>query len=37
MPHIAWTTKEALQRLMDITTRNLRTWLEGSGEHIVNP
>ncbi len=20
---------------MDITTRNLRTWLEGSGEHIV--
>lgn len=36
-PHVAWTTKEALQRLMDITTRNLRTWLEGSGEHIVNP
>ena len=35
-PHIAWTTKEALQRLMDITTRNLRTWLGGSGEHIVN-
>ena len=35
-PHIAWTTKEALQRLMDITTRNLHTWLEGSGEHIVN-
>ena len=35
-PHIAWTTKEALQRLMDITTRNLRTWLEGSGEHLVN-
>ena len=35
-PHVAWTTKEALQRLMDITTRNLRTWLEGSGEHIVN-
>ena len=22
-PHIAWTTKEALQRLLDITTRNL--------------
>ena len=21
---------------MDITTRNLRTWLEGNGEHIVN-
>ena len=36
-PHIAWTTKEALQRLMDITTNNLRTWLEGKGDHIVNP
>ena len=36
-PHIAWTTKEALQRLMDITTRNLRTWLEGKEDHIVNP
>ena len=35
-PHIAWTTREALQNLMDITTRNLRTWLEGNGEHIVN-
>ena len=35
-PHIAWTSREALQNLMDITTRNLRTWLEGNGEHIVN-
>ena len=35
-PHIAWTTREALQNLMDITTRNLRTWLEENGEHIVN-
>ena len=35
-PHIAWTTKEALQRLLDITTRNLSTWLDGHGEHIVN-
>ena len=30
------TTKEALQNLMDITTRNLRTFLDGNGEHIVN-
>lgn len=35
-PHIAWTTREALQRLMDIATRNLKTFLEGAGEHIVN-
>ena len=35
-PHIAWTTREALQRLLDITTNNLRTWLAGEGENIVN-
>ena len=36
-PHVAWTTREALQRLMEITTNNLHTWLEGQGDHIVNP
>lgn len=35
-PHIAWTTKEALQKLMDITTQNLRSFLAGAGENIVN-
>ena len=35
-PHVAWATNEALQRLMDITTRNLSTWLEDQGENIVN-
>ena len=35
-PHIAWATNEALQRLMDITANNLRTWLDGTGENIVN-
>lgn len=35
-PHIAWATNEALQRLMDITTNNLRTWLDGAGKNIVN-
>ena len=34
---IAWTTKEALQRLMDITTGNLRSFLAGKGNNIVNP
>ena len=36
-PHIAWTTKDALQRLMDITTGNLRRFLAGKGNNIVNP
>ena len=35
-PHIAWTTEEALQRLMEITTENLRTFLAGKGDNIVN-
>ena len=35
-PHIAWTTKEAPQKLMDITTQNLRSFLAGAGENIVN-
>lgn len=35
-PHIAWTTKEALQKLMDITTQNLRSFLAGAGENVVN-
>lgn len=35
-PHIAWTTKDALQKLMDITTQNLRSFLAGAGENVVN-
>lgn len=35
-PHIAWATQEALQRLMDITTENLRSYLAGAGQNIVN-
>lgn len=35
-PHIAWTTGEALARLMDIVTENLRSYLAGSGQNIVN-
>lgn len=36
-PHIAWTTAEALARLMAITAQNLRSFLDGNGENIVNP
>lgn len=36
-PHIAWTTTAALDRLMAITAQNLRSFLAGAGENIVNP
>lgn len=35
-PHVAWTTPEALKRLMDITTENLRSYLAGNAQNIVN-
>ncbi len=35
-PHIAWTTTEALHRLMEITAQNLRSFLAGNAENIVN-
>lgn len=36
-PHIAWATREARQRLMNICRDNLRTFLEGQPQNIVNP
>ena len=35
-PHIAWATKEARERLMQITVRNLSAFLEGSPVNVVN-
>jgi glycerate dehydrogenase len=35
-PHIAWATKEARQRLMDIAVDNLKTFLEGDLINVVN-
>ena len=35
-PHVAWATGGALKRLMEITARNLSTFLAGKGENIVN-
>lgn len=32
-PHIAWATKEARTRLMDVAVRNLKSYIEG---HIIN-
>lgn len=35
-PHIAWATKEARQRIMDIAVRNVQAFLEGTPENVVN-
>ena len=36
-PHIAWATREARQRLMDICADNLHAFLDGKPQNIVNP
>lgn len=36
-PHIAWAPKESRQRLMDIAVYNLKAWLAGSPQNVVNP
>lgn len=35
-PHIAWAPKESRQRLMDIAVENLKTYLNGTPQNIVN-
>ena len=35
-PHISWATKDARQRIMDITADNIRAWAEGSPVNVVN-
>ena len=36
-PHISWATLEARTRLMDIAIENIKAWLSGTSENIVNP
>lgn len=36
-PHIAWATREARQRLMDICVSNVKAFIEGKQLNIVNP
>lgn len=36
-PHIAWAPKESRQRLMDIAVSNLRAFVAGKPENVVNP
>lgn len=35
-PHIAWATRESLDRLLDCVYNNLHSYLNGVGENIVN-
>lgn len=35
-PHIAWAPKESRQRLMDIAVENLRTYIKGQPQNVVN-
>ena len=35
-PHIAWATKEARARLMDIAVNNLEAFINGSPVNVVN-
>lgn len=35
-PHISWVTRESRQRLMDIAVDNLRAFLSGQSENVVN-
>ncbi len=35
-PHISWATKDARQRIMEITANNIRAWAAGSPVNVVN-
>jgi glycerate dehydrogenase len=35
-PHIAWATRAARQRLLDVAVQNVRAFLEGRIQNIVN-
>ena len=36
-PHIAWATKTARARLLQIAAANIRAWLNGAPQNVVNP
>ena len=35
-PHIAWATIEARQRLMNICVENIKTFIAGNPQNVVN-
>jgi lactate dehydrogenase-like 2-hydroxyacid dehydrogenase len=36
-PHIAWATREARTRLMNVAADNLAAFLKGKAQNVVNP
>ncbi len=36
-PHVAWATKTARARLLQIAATNIRAWLNGAPQNVVNP
>ena len=36
-PHISWAPKESRQRIMDVTAENIRAFLAGRPQKVVNP
>ncbi len=36
-PHISWASKEARQRILDCTVKNVESFLQGRPENVVNP
>ena len=36
-PHMSWAAVEARQRIIDITTENIRAFLSGQPQNVVNP
>ena len=36
-PHISWAPKESRQRIMDVTAENIRAFLTGRPQNVVNP
>ena len=36
-PHISWAPKESRQRIMDVTAENIRAFLAGCPQNVVNP
>jgi glycerate dehydrogenase len=36
-PHIAWATRNARARLLKVAADNIRAWLDGHPQNVVNP